>query len=254
VLERDDWLDAAVHVAAFLLGPLSLPDGRLRRSWRDGRGGGEGFLDDYANASHGLLHLHAATGAERWLLEARRLAMLAVERFADAERGGFFLAAADAEPLVTRPKELEDNPLPSGNSMLCSVLLRLGRLWDDDALTGAAVGVLRLVEPALTRAPAAFGWALCALDLHLAPPREVAVVGDPRSPVARAALTRFDPRAVVAVGPSEQVPLLRGKTLVDGRAAVYVCERFTCRAPITDAADLRWGQASRSDTGVRSQD
>ena len=104
--------------------------------------------------------------------------------------------------------------------------------------SGTAVGALRLVRDLLTRAPSAFGWALCALDLHLSPPRELAIVGGPESDVARAALRGFDPNAVVAFGPAEDVPLLEGKTLVDGRPAVYVCERFACRAPVTDPAEL----------------
>jgi uncharacterized protein YyaL (SSP411 family) len=98
------------------------------------------------------------------------------------------------------------------------------------------VAVLRLVRPALERAPAAFGWALCALDLHLSPPRELAIVGPVHSEVARAALAPWRPNTVVAVGQSDHVPLLAGKTLVDGKAAVYVCERFACQAPFTDPA------------------
>ena len=90
----------------------------------------------------------------------------------------------------------------------------------------------------LARAPQGFGWALCALDLYLSPPRELAIVGDPRSAVARAALEPFDPNVVVAFGPADGVPLLAGKTLVDGKPAVYACERFACRAPVTDPALL----------------
>ncbi len=172
----------------------------------------------------------------RWLLAARRIALEAVELFADDERGGFFLAPAGAEELVARRKELDDNPTPSGNSMLAYVLLRLARTWGDDDLERQAVGVLRLVRDVMPRAPSAFGWALCTLDLHLSPPREIAIVGPPDSGVARAALRGFDPRAVVAFGPSEQVPLLAGKGLVDGKPAVYVCERFACQAPVTDPA------------------
>jgi uncharacterized protein YyaL (SSP411 family) len=238
-LERPDWLEAAAGVAAFLLGPLSGEDGRLRRSFRDGRTSGEGFLDDYANAAHGLLELHVATGDPRWLLEARRLALLAVELFADEEHGGFFLAPrGDGGGELPPTKPLDDNPLPSGNSMLAHVLLRLARIWGDDALEQRAAGVLRLVAPALTRAPGAFGWALCALDLYLSPPRELAVAGPVDSPVARAALEPFAPTTVVAVGPAVGVPLLEGKGLVDGRPAVYLCERFACRAPVTDPAEL----------------
>ena len=83
-----------------------------------------------------------------------------------------------------------------------------------------------------------FSWALCALDLHLAPPRELAIVGNVRSDVARAALAPFSPRSVVAIGPSDDVPLLAGKGVVEGRDAVYVCERFTCRAPATTPGEL----------------
>ena len=100
------------------------------------------------------------------------------------------------------------------------------------------MGALRLVRDLLARAPTAFGWALCALDLHLSPPRELAILGGRESEVARAALRGFDPNAVVAFGPADDVPLLEGKTRVDGRPAVYVCERFACRAPVTDPGEL----------------
>ena len=99
-LERDDWLEAARRIAEFLLGPLSDEDGRLLRSRRDGRASGSGFLDDYANVAYGLLELHVATGELRWLHEARRLALLAIELFADEERGGFFLSPADGDARV----------------------------------------------------------------------------------------------------------------------------------------------------------
>jgi uncharacterized protein YyaL (SSP411 family) len=236
-LERDDWLNAARELAEFLLGPLS--DGeRLHRTWRDGVAKGTGYLEDYANVAHGLYELHVATGTARWLHESHRLAQLAVELFADEENGGFFLAPIDGETLVARQKDLDDNPTPSGNSMLSFHLLRLARLWGDDELERRAVGVLRLMRDVIPRAPAGFGWALCALDLYLSPPRELAIVGDPRSEVARAALRAFDPNTVVAFGPADGIPLLEGKTLIDGKPAVYACERFACRAPVTDPALL----------------
>ena len=151
-LERADWLDAARGVGEFLLGPLSREDGRLSRSWREGKVSGEGFLDDYANVAHGLLELHLATGEPRFLTEAHRLALLAVELFHDPAHGGFFLAPTGGEELVARTKGLDDNPIPSGNSMLAHVLLRLGRIWGDDELERLGVSVLRLVAPTLDRA------------------------------------------------------------------------------------------------------
>ena len=237
-LERPDLL-----VAACELGELLCAD-PLWRTLRDGRAKYPAYLEDYANVAHGLYELHLATGDLRWLRESRRLALAAVELFGDPERGGFFLTPADGEQLVARQKAFDDNPTPAGSSMLAFVLLRLARIWGDDELERQAVGALRLVRDLLPRAPAAFGWALCALDLHLSPPRELAIVGDPQSEVARAALRGFDPNAVVAFGPADDVPLLEGKTLVDGKPAVYVCERFACQAPVTALAETARGSRS----------
>jgi len=234
-LDRPDLLAAAVELGEFLLGPLSTPEGRLYRTHRDGVSKNTGYLEDYADVANGLYELHVATGDPRWLRESLRLARVAVQLFADEERGGFFLTPADGEELVARTKSFDDNPTPSGSSMLAYVLLRLARIYGDDELERHAVGVLRLVAPAAGRVPSAFGHALCALDLHLSPSREIAIVGPSDAPVARAALAPFDPNAVVAFGPADDVPLLEAKTLVDGRPAVYVCERFACRAPVTDA-------------------
>jgi hypothetical protein len=236
-LDRAGWLDAAVALAAFLLGPLSSGD-RLHRSYRAGRAGGTGYLDDYANVAHGLYELHVATGELRYLEESRRLALVAVELFADGARGGFFMTPGDGEQLVARTKDLGDSPTPSGNSMLAHVLLRLARIYGDDELERRAVSVLRLVAPSLSRNPSFFAWALCALDLYLSTPREIAIVGRPADDVARAVLAGFDPNTVVAFGPSEDVPLLAGKAQVDGRPTVYVCERFACQAPVTDPTAL----------------
>jgi uncharacterized protein len=232
-LERGGLVDAARACAEFLLGPLSTAEGRLFRTWRAGQARHGGVLEDYADVAHGLYELHVATGELRWLLEARRLALTAVDLFGDDVRGGFFLTPVDGEQLVTRKKEFDDHPTPSGNSMLAYVLLRLARLWGDDELERLAVGVFRFIAPQIPHAPSAFGHALCALDLHFSPPRELAVIGPPDSEVARRELAPFDPNAVIAFGPSEDVPLLRGKERVDGRPAVYVCENFACRAPVT---------------------
>ena len=227
-------LRAAEQLGNFLFSELSSGDGRLFRTWRDGRASIPGYLEDYADVAHGLIELHVATGDLRWLEEANRLARLAVELFADEERGGFYMTAHDAERLVARKKDLDDNPVPSGNSMLAHVLLRLARMYGDDELERRAVGVLRLLHGAMSRMPSAFGWALCALDLYLSSPRELALIAKPEDELARRALAPFEPNTVVAFGPSEDVPLLAGKTQVDGKPTLYVCERFACRAPLTE--------------------
>jgi hypothetical protein len=232
-------LEPAVALAEFLLGPLSTADGRLHRTWRNAVAKGTGYLEDYADVAYGLGELHVATGDPRWLLQAHRLATLALELFADPEGGGFFQTPADGEQLVARKKELDDHPTPSGNAMLAYVLLRLARIWGDAELERQGVSVLRLVRDSLDRAPSALGWLLVALDQHLAPHREVAVVGERAAPVALAAVAQAAPTDVIAFGPSAEVPLLDGRTEVDGRTAVYLCERFACALPVTEPALVR---------------
>jgi uncharacterized protein YyaL (SSP411 family) len=231
-LDRADYLDVANLLADFLARRRTSERGRLLRTARI-----EGYLEDYGAVAAGLIELYTATGDLERLEEARRLALLAVELFEDPERGGFFVTPAESG-LVARRKELDDNPTPSGNALLATVLLHLARLWGDDDLERKAVGVLRLAHPLLVRAPAAVGQLLCVLDFHLAPPRELALVGDDEE-LRRAALSGFEPNTVCAFasGPGDPalaaIPLLAGKDLVDGNAAVYVCERFACRAPVT---------------------
>jgi uncharacterized protein len=237
-LGRTDLIEVAREAAESILGSLSTDKGRLYRTWRNGETRHAAVLSDYADVANGLYELHVATGELRWLEESRRLALLAVELFADDERGGFFMTPGDGERLVARKKEFDDNPTPSGNSMLAYVLLRLARLWGDSELERRAAGVFRLIAPLSARAPSAFGHGLSALDLHFSPPREIAVIGPPDADVARAALAGFEPNAVVAFGPSDDVPLLQGKDYVEGRPAVYVCENFACQAPVTEPAAL----------------
>ena len=179
------------------------------------------------------MELHTASGDPRFLLEAYRLARVALGLFADDEHGGFFQAPVDGERLVARKKEVDDHPTPSGNAMFAYVLLRLGRIWGDDDLERSGASVLGLVRAGLTRSPTSFGWMLVALDQHLAPHRELAIVGDPRAPVAQRMLAETSPTDVVAFGPAAEVPLLEGRTEVDGKTAVYVCERFACALPVT---------------------
>jgi uncharacterized protein YyaL (SSP411 family) len=238
VLGVPEWIDAGRAVAEFLLGSFSSPEGRLHRTWRNGVAKGTGYLEDYADVANGLIELHAATGELRWLEQAHRLALLAVDLFADEHNGGFFQTPSDGEQLVVRKKIFDDTPSPSGNTMLAYVLLRLSRIWGDDELEARAVGVFKLILGALQNVPTSFGWGLVAADLYLAQRREIAIAGPPESDVARKALRRWDPHAVIAFGPADDVPLLAGKDLVDGKPAVYVCERFACQAPVTDPRDL----------------
>jgi uncharacterized protein len=250
-LGRPDLLEVAGELARFLTADMADGSGGLLRTSRGGVARIPGYLEDYASVSHGLLELHVAGGDPAHLAAADRLAGEAVRRFGDSERGGFFFAAADAERLVVARKELDDNPTPSGSSLLATVLLRLARLHGDAERERLALGAIRLALPEVRRAPHGFGQLLQAIGLHLAPSREVAVVGDPADPATGALVDAvrdgFHPTVVYAFGSGSgpsPVPLLEGREPVDGRPAAYVCERFACRLPLTDAAAAREAMAA----------
>jgi hypothetical protein len=228
------------------VGGLLGEDGRLGRSWKDGRATGQGVLEDYACLAEGLLSLYEATFDERWFSTARRLVDAILERFADPD-GGFFDTASDHERLVTRPKDLQDNATPSGGAMATYVLLRLAAFTGESRYRDAADRALTTVTPYTARYPTAFAMWLQAIDLALAPVAEVAIVGDPREDATKALLVElageYAPNRVVALRRSEdaatEVPLLHDRTLVKGRPAAYVCRGFACRLPVTDPEALR---------------
>ena len=242
------YTEAALAAAGFVLEALRGEGGRLLRSWRDGRAGGPGYLDDYACMAEACLTLYETTFDLRWLREARRLAAAMVELFADPGGDGFYQTGRDAEELVVRPRELFDNAVPAGSSVAAEVLQRLGRLTGDPELEEAGRNALRPVLGVLGRAPTGFGHALGAADFALARVREVAIVGQPGATDTEALLAQvwgtYQPnRVVAAAAPDDaaaqgEVPLLADRPALEGRATAYVCEHFVCQRPVTEPAEL----------------
>jgi uncharacterized protein YyaL (SSP411 family) len=244
VLGREDYLDAARAAASFVLDHMRAPDGRLLRTFNAGTARLGAYLEDHAFLLEALLVLYEATFEEHWFVEARALAETIVARFGDPERGGFFSTADDHEPLIARRKDLEDAPIPSGGSAAAVGLLRLAALTGEHRYEEQAASQLALLHEVAARHPTAFGHLLQALDLYLAPRREVALAGDRAGIAALAAVVREArrPHLVLAAGPGEgstAVALMEQRTPVDGRAAAYVCERFACRTPVTTPDELR---------------
>ena len=241
VLERADYVAAARRAAAFVLEEMRDADGRLLRTYNAGEAKLNGYLEDHAFMLEALLTLYEATFEPRWFHAAREIADDTIERFGDPGRGGFYQTSSDHEQLVARRKEVDDAPIPSGQSSAAFGLLRLAKLTGEARYEDAARGVLQLFGDLLRRSPLAFGHLLQVLDFHLAPVREVALVGADTSALARVVRSAFRPDVVLAGGDGADgggVPLLAGRTALDGRAAAYVCERFTCRTPVTDPAEL----------------
>ena len=238
VLGRADLLDAARGCADFVLRDLRDDAGRLLRTFKDGQAKLNAYLEDHAFLLEALLTLYESSFEARWFTVARELADTTIERFADDERGGFFETSIDHERLVARRKDPEDHPIPSGNASAAYGLLRLAALTGEHDYEHRAVGVFRLLHPVAGRHPGAFAHLLQAIDFHLSPTREVALVGADTGALERAVRERFRPHLVLAGREPGEVPLLEGRVPVDGRPAAYVCERFACKAPVTDPAEL----------------
>jgi uncharacterized protein YyaL (SSP411 family) len=249
VLGRDDYLGAAAACAEFVWTRMRDEDERLLRTWKDGEARLPAYLEDHAYLVDALLTLYESTFDVRWFDAARETADRMIARFADAERGGFFTTAHDHEELIARRKDVEDHPIPSGNSAAALALLRLSTLTGEREYERQAVSVFRLLHRAAARHPQAMAHLLRAMDFHFAAVKEVALVapeaidgGPPADLETLAAVVRSRrrPHLVLAGGPegTERPELMRARTAVDGRAAAYVCENFACRRPVTEPEEL----------------
>ncbi len=234
----------ATTAAGTLLANLHGPDGRLRRSWKDGRASADGVLEDYACLADGLFALYGATFDERWFLAARGLADAILAEFADPA-GGFFDTGDRHETLITRPKDLQDNAVPSGNAMAATVLLELAALTGEGRYVSAAERAIGQVAGVLARYPGGFAQWLIALDLALADVIEVAVVGDPGDEatvrLVRPARAGYRPHTVVACAADPEastIELLGSRFRLAGRPTAYVCRDFACRQPVTEPEAL----------------
>jgi uncharacterized protein YyaL (SSP411 family) len=262
VLENERYVNKAVAAADFLLHRMRTTDGRLYRTTRSGEFQPRlnGYLEDYAYLIDALVTLYETTFEPRWVVAARHLADILVQQFWDEKEGGFYYTAKDHEQLIARGKDPHDNATPSGNSMAVIGLLRLAALIGDQELAGLAERTLRLFRGIMAEAPAAAGQMLIGLDFYLGPVAQVVVVGDLADEEVRQALRLlrrdFRPHQVLAWRPADAtvaeaaahaVPLLAGRT-PHGVVTTYICENFTCQAPVVGVQDLREALSSAGGT------
>jgi hypothetical protein len=253
-LNRDDYRRVAERNADFLLHELCSAEGRLWHTWkafpeqgrRDGVAKINGYLEDYTHFIEGLLELYQTTFEPRWYQAARELAEVMITHFS-APDGGFFDTSDDHERLITRPRELQDNAVPSGNAMAAFVLLRLAGLSSEPRYAELAHAALDPMQPLLAKYPLGFAQWLIALDYAISHPHEIAIIGEPEASDTRALLdvctSGYRPHQVVALGTPDAelftVPMLQARSQIEDHATAYVCVDFTCRPPVTDPAALR---------------
>jgi uncharacterized protein len=241
-LDRPDYLSAARRNAEFLLGAMQA-DGRLLRTWKAGQAKLRGYLEDYAMVAAALVELYEATFERRWLDEARRLADEMLRLFRDDSIDGFYDTGIDHERLIVRPRNLFDNAVPCGSSVAIETLFRLAELTGERSYESTALKALRPMADLMSRHPTGFGRFLCALDFHLGPVTEIALVipaSDGGAQLISEVFSRYLPNRVVAgrhaedVAAASGIPLLAERDAVGGKPTAYVCRNYACELPVTE--------------------
>ncbi|MDB5085225.1 MAG: six-hairpin glycosidase-like family protein, partial [Bacilli bacterium] len=246
ILGRADYLQAAERAATFINQKLTRKDGRLLARYREGHAAHLGYLDDYSFWVWALLELYEATFEESYLKLAIDCNKAMIELFWDQERGGFYFYGKDAEELIARPKELYDGAIPSGNSVAALNLLRLSKMTGDNRLAELAERQIQTFAGEVAEYPTGYSFFLIALQFWLGPTREIVIAGDPAQPDTAEMIAvvrqQYLPQAVVLFHPeNERAPrveelaeYIQTQRAVGGKAAVYICENFTCQAPQID--------------------
>jgi uncharacterized protein len=234
----------AIDSATFLFENL-VNDGRVLRSFKDGRARIAGYLEDHASLGLAALAIYELTFDGSWLDKARRLGDSVVRWFWDDETGAFYDTASDHEQLIVRPREVSDNATPSGTSLAVELLLRLAELFGDADDRRRATYVVESLAPAIGRYPSAFGNILGCADMLINGAIEVAIVGDPASDdfraLERTAADRYVPSLVLAGGArrdDDTIALLSARDTRDGQATAYVCRNYACEEPATTRDQL----------------
>jgi uncharacterized protein YyaL (SSP411 family) len=239
--KRSDFVEAAREAAGFILQELQ-QKGRLLHSYKDGKARVLGMLEDYAYLTDGLLSLWEATFESQWLDECARLCREMLELFSDESGAGLFSTGRDHEQLIVRQKEVVESATPSPMAVAALTLQRLGALTGNQDYATEGGNILRLAHHYMERAPRAVPSYLSALDFWLSTPKEI-VISARDAPASTELFdtvwqTYLPNRVVAASPPGLDSPLMEGKSPIDGRPTAYVCERYVCKAPTTDADEL----------------
>jgi uncharacterized protein YyaL (SSP411 family) len=238
--ESEELTRMAVRNAEFLYREMII-DGRVMRSHTNGQTRINGFLEDHAAVALGFLALYEVTFDSQWVSRAAAIAKVTIDMFWDDEIGAFFDTARDAEALITRPRDVTDNAIPSGTSLAVDLLLSLAELLDDGEMRRRATFVIETLATPLLRYPSAFGHMLGAVDIATNGAVQVAIAGNRDDAGFRALeheLASAYVPSLVAAGGSEpgHVALLRNKEPRGGKATAYVCRSYSCDEPVSDAA------------------
>jgi uncharacterized protein YyaL (SSP411 family) len=241
ILNEPVYLEAAKRAARFILTTLHEPDGTLLRRYRAGDAGISGMLDDYAFFTQALLDLYEATLEFSWLERAIAITDRQRARLEDPVSGGFFASAQPDATRLMRVKDDYDGAEPSGNSVALMNLLRLHRITGRQDFEDSARRLIAAFQQRLTAGAYGLPQMLCACEFDIAPQREIVVAGDRNDDMVRLLWGDFDPNRILLYADAEIAayhPAIAQMRPDAGSTAVYICENFTCNAPVNTTEDL----------------
>ena len=250
-LDEPRYFEIAVHAAKFLQANLyDSSRNILYRNYREGRSDIEAFADDYAFVIQGLLDLYEASFDVEWLKFAIQLQETQDRLFFDEKNGGYFSTSGKDQSVFLRMKDDNDGAEPAASSVAALNLLRLAQFRDDREMEDRAKKTIYAFTPTLSHFASAMPQMLVALDYSLSKPRQIVIAGKKDAPDTKALLKEvhrhFLPKTIVLLADgaegqkylAEKNEAIRAMSLVDGKPATYVCENFTCKAPVTEPQAL----------------
>ncbi len=247
IVDQTAYVEAARRNVNFIFSEM-FRDGFLLHTYKDGQAKLLGYLDDYAFLVVGLLDLYEVLFDRTLMEQATQLTEIMLREFWDEQDGGFFYTGKSHEQLISRAKPVFDASIPSGNAMATQALLRLFHMTGNNDYRTRAESILRSYYDAMESQPFGFAHLLCALDLYLNPAKEIVLIGDQDDPrtleIVKQIHASYLPNMTLqvispAISMETVSPLLQGKTQVDKKPTIYVCQNFTCSAPVTTWAELK---------------
>jgi len=251
VLDEPRYLEIATRAAKFLRTNLYEEKSKLLyRNYRGGRSDIEGFADDYAFIIQGLLDLYEASFDVEWLKFAVELQETQDRWFFDEKNGGYFSTSGKDESVFLRMKDDNDGAEPAASSVAPLNLLRLAQFRDNKQMSEHARKTIDAFATTLSHFPSAMPQMLVTLDSASSKPRQIVIAGKKEAPETKALLREvnrhFLPKTVVFLADGaegqkylgEQNEAIRAMSPIDGKPAAYVCENFTCKAPVTAPNEL----------------
>lgn len=235
VFRNDEYLQIALTNASFLLKNLKQSDGSWKRNYKNGKATINAFLDDYVLVAEAFVELYQATFDEQWLKEAKKITDYCIEHFFDQESGMFYYTSNTDEQLITRKFELMDSVIPSSNSVMARVLLKLGTYFQEEKYLDLSSQMLTNISDHIKKYASSYSnWALLMLE-NVFPFYEVAISGNEWAAKLKELDQYFIPNKLVLGGENGTLPLLEGKSAAETK--LYVCVNRTCQLPVTEVVE-----------------